>query len=72
MTAIDVTKELSGILTSAFGMGWGVALLFLVRSVLKKRDPLCFAILMMWLELLRNSAYAICGKGGDSSAEPLT
>jgi hypothetical protein len=36
MTAIDVTKELSDILTSAFGKGWGwVALLFLIRYLKK-------------------------------------
>ena len=40
MTAIDVTKELSDILTSAFGKGWGwMAVYFLV--VLFKKPCSC-------------------------------
>ena len=36
MTIIDVTKELSDILTSAFGKGWGWLAVFLLTVILKK------------------------------------
>ena len=37
MVPLDVAKELSDILTSAFGKGWGWAVLLLLARALKKR-----------------------------------
>jgi len=41
MAIIDVTKELSDILTSAFGKGWGWAAIYFLTQALKKSRLLC-------------------------------